>query len=257
MKLKKIPAILAVVLFSVCGSVPAAGASNTLVLSVIDSGTPLDDKVGAHVYEAGRMIFARAGYDVKFVPMPFKRALHEAAVGMVDGVFGIYLTEERKQLFNYSDKIFDTDIVFFALKGSVPRYRTLTDLKDYAIGVLRGAANGAAFDNATYLNKTIVTEKVQSIRMLTSKRIDLFVDQRIYIQRLLTLNFPHFKDRIVALDPPLTSRGIYLAISKNIENHDRHVTNFNAGLSKVLADGSLAKIFADHGIELRRFESVK
>ena len=203
-------AFIPVLLLAVAAVIPypAGAQSKNVVLSVIDAGTIKDKDAGAHVYDVGRYLFARRGYEVEYVPLSFLRALDEVKSGRLDGIFGIYYTDERARFFEYSNKIWDTEVVFYARKDRGITYKNLSDLKNYSIGVLRGAANGKAFEAADYLNKQVLSRKSQAVQMLAMGRIDLYVDTRIYFKRLLAISYPELKDQFVSLRPPLVARGI-------------------------------------------------
>lgn len=113
-------------------------------------------------------------FDIRL--FPWARAYCYAKEGR-GGVYGFSKTTERLKLFDYSDPIFNENILLVTLKGKEFPFESLSDLKGKTIGVTRGARWGDAYAKAmqTIFTPNFTSNPEVRLRMLLAGRIDAAV----------------------------------------------------------------------------------
>ena len=182
--------------------------------------------------------------------MPWEKALNDVKNGKKDILCGVYYTSEREEFLAYSYPIAEAQDALFMKKGRNITYRQLTDLKPYKIGVLTGAAHGKDFDAADFLNKEEVKEYGQNIRKLLIDKIDLMAGPRDVLNFIIKRDYPQFVEKIVVVNPPLSTNKIYLGFSKKVPEHQALLKAFAEGLKLLKNDGTYYYLAKKHGIEV-------
>lgn len=194
--------------------------------------------------------FDQFGYTVTVEFRPWARALSDVKKGDKDILCGAYYTKEREEFLAYSPPIAETPDALFMKKGRNITYQTLADLKPYKIGVVRGAAHGEEFDAADFLNKEEVTHSGQNIRKLLVDKIDLMAGPRDVIKYIIKRDYPLFVDKIVVVNPPLSTNKIYFGFSKKVTGHQELLKVFTKGLKLIKNDGTYSYLAKKHGIKV-------
>ncbi len=194
-----------------------------------------------------REIFEPQGYTIIKTFYPWKRAQILAQKGeQYNAITEIYFNEERLKYYWFGAP-YATQVVFFiALKNHpVETYNELIDLKNYKVGINRGASHGKKFDNAL-LNKLEVNTYKQGIQMLISGRIDFFVSSRsvaFYEARILG------KEALIkTMGKPINYQYLHMAFSKNDPENLFRMQDYNAGLFKLHNNGRYKELLIKHKI---------
>ncbi|MGD2270613.1 MAG: transporter substrate-binding domain-containing protein, partial [Desulfobacterales bacterium] len=182
--------------------------------------------------------FDKFGYTVTVEFRPWARALDDVKNGHKDILCGVYYTREREEFLAYSQPITEAQDVLFMKEGRDITYQQLTDLKPYKMGVLRGAAHGKEFDAADFLNKEEVTHYGQNIRKLLVDKIDLMAGPRDVINFIIKRDYPQFVDKILVVNPPLSTNKVYFGFSKKVAKHQELLNVFNEGLDLIKKEGT-------------------
>ena len=239
-----------VVALAVMAAAPAAEARRVVMATV--PWAPLYDpglEDDGFISELSRAAFRAGGHDTVLEFMPWARAMLEVRQGDRHVLMGAYYNEERAETYIFSDRIYTTSVGLVALKSlGVDSYNELRDLSGYTIGYGRGWATTEEFDNADYLDREVADNNVLNTRKLYAGRIDM-----------IAMNFDRFSkiaedegfdpDRAVFLDPPLQSSGLYLLVSRAIEDPEGLVEDFNEGLETIRANGRYDEIIERFGVE--------
>ena len=189
-----------------------------------------------------RAAFEAGGHSSRVDFIPWARALKTVEDGKADVVMGAYHSEEREQLFIYSDPIYFLELGLIARPGlGLRRYESLRDLAPYRIGVSRGFANSEEFDAASYLDKHVASHPNLNIRKLFRGRIDMAV-----------MNFDLFRyearkegfciGEVEFMEPPLETHGLYIMASRNIADGEQLIADFNRGLDRIRRNGEYNRI---------------
>lgn len=201
------------------------------------------------ISEISRSAFGAAGHEPELEFMPWARAMLEVRQGDRHALMGAYYTDERAETYIASDRIYTTSVGLVARKDlGITSYDSLRDLSEYTIGYGRGWATTEEFDNADYLDKEAADNNVLNVRKLYAGRIDM-----------IAMNFDRFSqiaeddgfdpDDVVFLDPPLQSSGLYLMISRALDDAETVGADFNKGLEAIRQNGRYDEIIERFGLK--------
>lgn len=225
-------------------------ADRTLVLS----GPPWEPFLNEKNPEEGLateivvQAMAKAGYQTSVRITPWRRVLAEAKNGNIDVLVGLWFSEERAEIFSFSEPYYDNQIHFIARKESPFVYQGLGSLGNLRIGVRMGANFGKAFDEADYLNKVPVPNDMSMLQMLARGRLDLGVGDKLILQQLMTSEAA-LADSIEWIDPPMNTLPLHMAVVRTIPDHAEIVERFNSALSQMKHSGELSRIYQRYGID--------
>lgn len=209
-----------------------------------------DLKNGGFITELARESFARVGYEMTVEFIPWSRAMVRGERGLVDGLLGAYYNAERDKKFHFSDNLYNDNVGLIALDDlGVESYDNLRDLEGYTIGTGRDFSVSPAFDSADFLDKAAARDNEANVHKLFAGRIDMVVDSWIVLSNLVK-EAGYSMDKVVYVDPPLQTRGLYVAISKQIENGRGLAQAMNAGLAGLHSDGTYEDILRKHGMPI-------
>lgn len=191
-----------------------------------------------------RAISARAGLNVKIVPVPWRRALFHLDNG--DGaVAGIYKNLERQKKYAFSDAIHREGLMIYRLKGEFDRETKIEDLSGLNVGVIRGWSYGDAFDRARASGLFETSEAAgddQNFAMLTSKRIDALIAVReagdIWIKKL------ELDDQIVRAQRPMNENRTFIAINRTSKDMST-LALINRAIAELVDDGTIETIVSN------------
>ena len=191
--------------------------------------------------------FKRVGYRVQYTFLPWARLLKQVAAGKFDAGCAAYYSEERAEIYAFSEPYAHGPVVLYKRKDRDISYRTLTDLKPYRIGVARGYVNDAEFDAAEYLHKEVANDNDLNMKKLLAQRLDLIAIDKFVAQYIIKTSLPQGADALEPLDPPLADHPIHLIFSKKRAGYEQKVQDFNRGLAAITEDGTVDNILQRHG----------
>lgn len=194
------------------------------------------------------LAFKEADYIVKFTYLPWKRSYESAIRGEYDATSYWYVSDERKKDFYYSDPLTNEKIVFFYLKSNrIRKWRKLTDLSRYTIGVTIGTTlTKELWDlgEKGKLNLSQAAEEIQNFKKLIRGRIDLFPTGLVGGYSLLNKEFGvDTALTIDVLEKPLNETTGHLLFSKEQADSSKLLKVFNKGLKKIRKNGIYDKYF--------------
>lgn len=206
-----------------------------------------DLKEGGGLSAISHRAFELAGYKLKLVFVPWKRAVEHARMGLYDGVMAAYFTPERTEDFIYTNSIGEDRVVFFARKDKSYQFTSIHSLKGLKVGVINGYSYSSSFDYATDIIKIKANSLHKNMERLLAGRIDLLVtDERVGIE-LLKNRFPEQSlTNIRILTRPLIKNRMYIILPKNNPNAESLRNQFNQALLQMKTDGTLDKIIAQY-----------
>ncbi len=194
-------------------------------------------------------VLTRAGYQVDAAILPWPRIVYGAKTAEYDIVTSLFLDAEMQEFLHYSDPFYDTEVRFVQKKGGDALYDGLASLTEYTIAVGADFLYEPAFDAADFLNKVEVATTFQGMQMVVVGRVDLTLDSLDVVRHSIQLGDPALFEQIEMLEPPLTTQQIHMAVSLSRPDHRQIVSDFNATLAEMRADGSLADLLAKHSLE--------
>jgi len=156
-----------------------------------------------------------------------------------------WYTDERAKSMTYSRPYLQTQIVLIKHRDDSSDYQQTSDLDNKHFGVLRGYGylNLVQSDS---IQKTVLNSLEQSFRMLSNKRIDLTLEEKLNAHHRLSFLPDPIKEQVVIGNHPLQVKDLHITISKNIKEHERIIADFNQGLDLIIKDGTYVKIIKSH-----------
>lgn len=193
--------------------------------------------------------YQRMGYNTDFNFMAWSRAIKEVKEGKYDAVTSASFTQERARDYLYSKSHMDSPAVFYKRKGSPITWSVLEDLKPYKIGVIKDYSYSPEFDKADFLQKVASKNEVLALKKLILKQADLIVMDRFVGHYTISEKLTAYEKNIPEiLYPPLYLDKLHLMVSKKTPDALKKLEAFNAGLKKIIKDGTLKSILVKHGL---------
>ena len=197
---------------------------------------------GGYFSEITILAFQTVGYECEVKFLPWKRAYELAKRGKYDGVLGIFHTEERTLLFEFSVPVAESRLAFFTKKERSITWSKINDLKPYRIGHIMGYHYTEDFDSADYLKKIKAYSIEGCIKMLIRNQVDIIVATDSVLTFYLNTDFPEHADALKMIGSPLTINKMYVSISKKRIDNQKIILDFNHGLTLIKKDGRFEKI---------------
>ncbi len=143
--------------------------------------------VGTHI-EVIQLLAQKLKKKLKFLRCPVARCFAMIEYGKADMIIAIRKTPAREKYIGYLSRPFE--VQHFPLRFYLPidsklQIKSAKDLNNISIGVLRGFTYFDEFDHNEHLNKIVVTNHKQLIKMLLNKRIDTFLEREQSILPLI------------------------------------------------------------------------
>ncbi|MEZ9230010.1 substrate-binding periplasmic protein [Vibrio amylolyticus] len=179
-------------------------------------------------------VFAQQGYQVEFHFLPWKRAFSKTNDGEFVATAVWMYTEERAELFHYSDPVAQEQFVFFHLKDSPFEWQTLSDIQGSHLGGGLGYSYGEQLDSMIEKEQVTIhrVEGVQkAFQLLEYQRVDLFPEEKhiglFYLDKMPI----ETQEKITYHPTPFLANDSYLMFSKNHPEADKLLNLFNQGLA--------------------------
>ncbi len=197
-----------------------------------------------------KTIFERMHEEVEIDAVPWKRAMHMGAQGRV-GVGGIYKTNERLMLYDFSDPVYNELLLVFARKGASFAFNGVDDLRGKKVGIILGWSYGAEFDNAKadgLFEVEPVNRDYLNFKKLSEGRLDCVVASRE--SGLFEIASNQYLN-IVVLENSLLINPTYVAFAKHM-NKKPLLLRFNEALKKMREEGEYRKLVGDFVTHIAR-----
>jgi polar amino acid transport system substrate-binding protein len=233
-----------------CGRLTATGNAEYPPYLWRDPNKP-ERLIGANA-DLVKYVAAQLGLEVEFVyGGPWSRAQEEVRTGRIDMMAGYFLTMVRKQTVDFVTPafLFTPSVVWVRRDESFP-YHQWADLVGRNGGTLVNTSNGEAFDEyaKAHLSLEAVPTANQAFQKLILKRNDYVIFEQfpgMALARKLGV-----ENSVQALDPPISSEGLYLALSRNSKCNQLSLRErLNAEMQRVVS-GPLPQQLVDSNLEL-------
>lgn len=230
-------------------------AAHTIELSGISRCPylcPDNKKQPGFLLEIVRLAFKPHGISVRFIQLPWSRAVIWTRTGQIAGVIGL----QRK---GYLELIFPTEeqayeqLRFFVLKNDPWRYTGLLSLRKIQIGVTQDFSYG---EIDSYIKKYSGTPAVQSlpgsntlhrnIKRLQLKRISAILED--YVVMNYTLNQMGEPGKLTEAGV-LSGDNVYVAFSPKRPEAKRYADILSKAMISMRKSGELNRILMTYGLE--------
>ena len=185
--------------------------------------------------------FARQGVEVRFVFVPWNRALVNAASGSLDGTPGWFRTPEREATYLLCDPLILDSQSFFHLKTLPFRWASLGDLRGVTLGGTRGYSYGREVDAAIREGRLRVDwsgSDEANFRKLLGGRIRVFpMNTRVGLDLLRREFSPDVAASVTYHPKPLREEPLFLLLTRRNPRSEERLRRFNQGLKELKASG--------------------
>ncbi len=185
-----------------------------------------------------------AGIDHKLKMVPWKRAYENGKKG--GGiVFGMFYTEERAQIFDFSKPVWEETIVLVTAKGKDFTFNSMSDLKGKKVAHQMGFRGGSEFEKA--LNENVFISEpdnlpVSRLKKILSGRIDTAIFNPGIASVVWHASSAGMNpDDFSIINPPLAVKMKYIAIAKSLGRKDL-IDKIDSALEKLKTDGTIKAI---------------
>ncbi len=190
---------------------------------------------------------ARAGYSSAYFQVPWARVLYGLQAGDYDIVLSAWYDTERAQYGTFSEPYLVNRIRFLRRKGSDTQFRSLRDLADNSIAVVRGYSYQREFDSDAGLLKVPVVDFAMGARMLAAGRVQMTLEDELVARHYFQHDLRNIEEQVEFLPKALSENGLHILVRSNHPHAKEIVTGFNKAMQAMREDGTYGKIFAAHG----------
>ncbi|MEN5300839.1 transporter substrate-binding domain-containing protein [Pseudomonas sp. TWI628] len=233
-----------------CGQLTATGNPEYPPYLWRDPNHP-EQLIGANadlLEEVGKAL----GLEVKVVyGGPWSRAQEEVRTGRIDLMAGYFLTQERQQRMDFiSPPFLHTPSVVWVRQDGAFAYHDWADLKGRSGGTLVSNSHGQQFDD--YAKANLQLEAVPSARQAFEKLLLRRNDYLIYELHpgMALARTQGWDTQLKVLDPPVSSEGLYLALSHQSKCNRPALRERLAQEMKALVAGPIPEQLVEKNLEL-------
>lgn len=198
--------------------------------------------------EITKTALEKAGYSVKVVSLPWKRALHEVSDGRYHILPAIWSTPEREKKLLFTEPILASRVVVVSRKESAHNVNKLKDLSGLTIGVGRGWGYPKEFLEDTNFTKQPVSDLTLNVKKLIFGRVDAIVGEVYAVRYTLLKHFPEHESKLHYSTWSIQEKPLRVAITREHVNHKVITKRFNNALKEMEHDGTLEDIISKHGL---------
>jgi polar amino acid transport system substrate-binding protein len=196
-----------------------------------------------HLVTAG---LARAGYRTTTTIGPWPRVLSGTRAGEYDVIAGAWLSREREEELSFSDPFLTNEIKLIRKRGNDIGFEDVASLAGRRIAVVEDYAYGKEFSRATNITEVVLPSVLESIRAVISGSVDLALADERVAWYVLNTRLPGGYREVEFLSPPVTSRGLRIAVSKRNPHHEEIARDFDRAIAAMRQDGSFSEILTQH-----------
>jgi polar amino acid transport system substrate-binding protein len=212
----------------------AGETASRQVIVVMENIPPYSYTAGDSVYgfdvELSSIIFKKLNVKPLYETHLWTQCLEMMKNREADAILTVFLTVEREKYLYFPDEYCSYEPnAFFRLKEKNITYSgSLSELKDYKIGVKTSTSYGNQFDNAKFLERDSSATQEILIRKIIEKRLEIGIGSIpviSYISRKL-----NYFNKITFVEPYVSVEPLYIGFSKKTENY-KLAQSFSAELS--------------------------
>ncbi|MDK1310764.1 substrate-binding periplasmic protein [Pseudoalteromonas ardens] len=241
-------------------SIEVFSSNDKLVLIAGDNWCPVNcrdsDKNKGFMIDVATEALAISGYEVRYIEMPWLRAIHQAREGKIHAIVGAFKDDAPDFLFPKVPILRLSPNTLFTLSDNTWTYKNQHSLNKVRLGAVQGYDYGHLLNayiksHRSSPNKyiTLITGDdvvARSLRLLTSKRIDAYVDAGPvvwYQAKQLGIS-----DKIKSVGSVSPLEPAYIAFSPRLENSEQLTLALDLGVLRLQLDGRLASIAEKYGL---------
>lgn len=202
-------------------------------------------------------VFKEMGLKPVYKFLPWKRAEKMVETGEVFAAFPYVVTDKRQESYEFSKRVALSTGRFFYCTKRFPQevpYGSLSDLKPYKVGGVRGYWYESLFNKALLETDFVDSEK-QIIKMLYMQRVDLVALDELVGWHLIRQLYSQDVQLFKTLDKPLNQSGLHLLVSRTYQDAPALTKQFDAALELIRQKGiyhNILRRYGGAGIDIKR-----
>lgn len=210
--------------------------------------SPYVEQSRADAGAIGRLIsavFARAGYRVEYFFYPWARDVYLLQHAQVDAIMPYVCSAERATFSLCSEPLVHTEMAFFHRRDKPFEWRRVEDLSTYEIAISKGYYYTAAFEaerQAGRLHLQENTSEERGMRLLLSKRADLYLQDRAVGNALLKRVFSVEEQQLLTSHPRTVGREMVGLLFTQDARGEQLRAAFNTGVQLLRDSGQLQQL---------------
>jgi polar amino acid transport system substrate-binding protein len=238
-----------------------AGASETLIASGHPEYAPIMWKENNAIVGAGpeivRLIFKDLNVTVKTPYVgDWDKVQQEAKEGRVDVLVGLYMTQDRKAFFEYSNPYAKDPVVVFVAKGKAFPYDKWDDLIGKKGTTTVGDSFGQAFDK--FLTEKLTVTRSEKVEENFSKLLKGRADYFIYAMYsgIFEADKLGLAKKVELLPKEVCVENWYIGISKK-SPYVKYLPQINKKLDELINNGTVDRLIEKYGSQYRKSIAFK
>ena len=233
-----------------------AQASETLIASGHPEYAPIMWRENNTIVGAGPELVRLLFKDLKVtVKTPYSgdwnKVQEEAKEGKVDVLVGLYMTEDRKAFFEYSNPYAKDPVTVFVAKGKGFPYSKWDDLIGKTGTTTVGDSFGQAFDR--FLSEKLTVTRSATVEESFSKLLKGRADYFIYAMYsgLFEADRLGIANKIELLPREICVENWYVGISKK-SPYAKYLPQINKKLDELINNGTVDRLIEKYGSQYRK-----
>lgn len=158
--------------------------------------------------------------------------------GTYDGSATLWINEERKKKYLFSDPYLHNQLILVGKKGSNVSATSFSELSGKRIGVIEHYAYGTEEPDTEKINFVRGSSDQQNLERLLSDQIDYMLVDALLIQYLLKFQVNDVSEYLEIGPAPVIVKSLHFALDKNVPDAKKIMVLFNEEIQKMIADGS-------------------
>lgn len=206
-----------------------------------------------------RKLAERTGDTYDFQLSAWSRAFERARNGE-GAILGIAKTNDRLNLFDFSEPLYEDSVQIIVRKDKEAFYQTLSDLKGKVIGGLSGVSYGDSVD-AAIENGTLSVQRSTELNTQFSKLLNGKIDAALLSNETDAPDWvlssdaqsQAYRDEFVVLKAPLVSKWLYFAAAK-VASKKMVIERLNSALNAMKKSGELKLFSPSRSLDVVEFQ---
>jgi len=171
--------------------------------------------------------------------LEFKEVLASINSGDYDGSPALWINEERKKNFVFSDPYLHNQLIVVGRKGADVNATTINDFKGKKVGVVENYAYDINAGDVIFVSGE---SDQQNLSRLLSNQIDYMLVDAILIQYLLKYQLNDVSEFLEIGSDALLVKSLHFALGKDVDRAEEIISQFNTEIIDMISDGTYNKI---------------
>lgn len=208
------------------------------------------DKQQGFMIDVARAALAKSGYTLKYMEMPWLRAIELAREGKIHGIVGAFKDDAPDFYFPQIPFLRISPNALFTLKESTWQYENIRSFNGMRIGVIKGYDYGEvmntyiksfSFSKTSPLTQLYGNDAVErSLKFLARKRIDIYVDaEPVFWYEAEKLGITDQVKYVGSISKP---EPCFIAFSPTLKDSEALTLALDKGVISMKQSGEIAKV---------------